>query len=117
MIDGKRVIAVIAARGGSKGLPRKNVRMVGGRPLVAWPVLAARGSRIVDRVIVSTDDPEIADAARRKLVASCHFIRPAESSSDTASSMSVVRHALDVLAAGGDDYDYVALVGTHVSAH
>lgn len=109
MIDGKRVIAVIAARGGSKGLPRKNVRMVGGRPLVAWPVLAARGSRIVDRVIVSTDDPEIADAARQA-GGELPFIRPAELSSDTASSMSVVRHALDVLAAGGDDYDYVVLL-------
>ena len=64
MIGGERVLAVIAARGGSKGLPRKNLRMLGGRPLVSWPVAAAKAARAVDRVLISSDDPEIIRAAQ-----------------------------------------------------
>lgn len=64
MISGLRVIALVPARGGSKKVKRKNVRMLGGKPLVAWPVHSARESPYVDRILVSTDDDEIATAAR-----------------------------------------------------
>ena len=89
------VVAVIPARGGSKGLPGKNLASVGGVPLVARAVHAARAARLVQRVVVSTDDPLIAEIARdagAEIVA-----RPVGLSGDTASSESAVLHALDVL--------------------
>jgi N-acylneuraminate cytidylyltransferase len=88
-------LAVIPARGGSKGVPRKNLRLLGGVPLVAHAIRAARGARRVTRVLVSTDDPEIARVATEygaEVIA-----RPSELSGDTASSESAVLHALDVL--------------------
>lgn len=93
----KPVLGIIPARGGSKGVPRKNVRLLLGRPLIAHTIEAALQSRTVSRVIVSTDDAEIAEVAR-KAGAEVPFIRPAEFAGDTASSLSVVRHALAWLA-------------------
>jgi len=89
------VLAVIPARGGSKGLPRKNVQPVGGVPLVARAVRAALGASHVSRVVVSTDDPEIAAAARAAGSDIIH--RPQDISGDTASSESALLHALDHL--------------------
>ena len=60
-----KVLGLIPARGGSKGIPRKNVRMIAGRPLIAWSIEAALRSRHLDRVVVSTEDESIADVARR----------------------------------------------------
>ena len=93
MIDGLRVLALITARGGSKGLPGKNIRPAGGKPLLAWTVDAARGSRYCDRVVISTDDQAIADTARAH---GCEvpFMRPADLATDSTSSMDVVLHAL-----------------------
>lgn len=93
MIDGLRVLALITARGGSKGLPGKNIRPAGGKPLLAWTVDAARGSRYCDRVVISTDDEAIAATAREH---GCEvpFMRPAALATDTASSMDVVLHAM-----------------------
>lgn len=64
MIKDKKVIAVIPARGGSKGLPRKNVKLLAGKPLIAYTIFAAKNSKLVDRVFVSTEDKEIADVAK-----------------------------------------------------
>ena len=64
MIDGLKVLAVVPARGGSKGLPRKNILDLAGRPLIAWTLAAAQESRLIDRCVVSTDDEEIAEVAR-----------------------------------------------------
>ena len=93
MIDGLRVLALITARGGSKGLPGKNIRPAGGKPLLAWTVDAAHGSRYCDRVVISTDDEAIAATARAH---GCEvpFMRPAALATDSASSMDVVLHAL-----------------------
>ena len=102
------VVAIIPARGGSKGVPRKNVRRVGGVPLVARAVAAARAAASVDRVVVSTDDPEIAAVAEEwgaQVIA-----RPADLAGDTASSESAVLHSLDVLAHAGVDVDVVVFV-------
>lgn len=104
-----RVLAVVAARGGSKGLPGKNIRPLAGRPLVAWSVAAALGAECVSRVIVSTDDDRIADAARAA-GADVPFMRPAHLAIDTASSMDVVFHALDTLEAEGQRFDYILLL-------
>jgi N-acylneuraminate cytidylyltransferase len=88
-------LAVIPARGGSKGIPRKNVRPVAGKPLLAWTIEAARLARRVGRVVVSTDDPEIALVARQ--YGADVIDRPAEISGDTASSEAALLHALDHL--------------------
>lgn len=87
-----RTVAIIPARGGSKGIPGKNIRPVGGVPLIGRTVLAARAAASVDRVFVSTDDPAIAAAAER--YGAGVIARPAEISGDTASSESAVLHAL-----------------------
>ncbi len=85
-------LAIIPARGGSKGLPRKNVRLLGGIPLIAHTIQAALKSRI-ERVIVSTDDEEIAEISR-EWGAEVPFLRPPEYSTDQSTSLSVLLHAL-----------------------
>jgi N-acylneuraminate cytidylyltransferase len=105
MIDGLRVLAVIPARGGSKELQRKNVLPLAGRPLLAWTVRAALASVYLDRVVLSSDDPEIQEAARTE---GCDvpFDRPADLALDTTSSMEVLKHALAHL----PGYDMVVLL-------
>jgi N-acylneuraminate cytidylyltransferase/CMP-N,N'-diacetyllegionaminic acid synthase len=109
MIDDKRVLAIVPARKGSKGLPLKNIRPLAGKPLLAWPIAAARASAHVDRVIISTDDRGFADIAVEH-GADAPFLRPAELASDTAPSLGFILHALDTLEADGDVYDYVVLL-------
>jgi len=105
MIAGKKVLALIPARGGSKGVPRKNLREAGGRPLIAWSIVAARASQLVDRVVVSSDDAEILVVAR-EWGAEAPFTRPAELARDDTPSIDVALHALDAL----PGYDYLALL-------
>lgn len=109
MIDGCKVLALVPARRGSKGLPLKNIRPLQGKPLLAWPIEAARNSRFVDRVVMSTDDAEFA-AAARAAGADTPFLRPAELANDSAPSIGFILHALDTLAASGEQYDYLALL-------
>jgi CMP-N,N'-diacetyllegionaminic acid synthase len=90
------MIAIITARGGSKGLPRKNVLPFCGKPLIAHTIDAAKNSRAVDRIVVSTDDEEIA-AVSRAYGAEVPFVRPPELSTDTARSREVLLHALEFL--------------------
>ena len=104
---GERVAAIIPARGGSKGVPRKNLRRVGGIPLVVRAIRAARAAGI-PLIVVSTDDDEIATvsaAAGARVVR-----RPAKLSGDTASSESAILHALDELDAAGEGVDVVAFL-------
>ena len=91
-----RTLALIVARGGSKSLPRKNVLALAGRPLIAHTILAARACTGLDRIILSTDDDEIA-AVAREYGAEVPFMRPAELAGDTAHVMDVTRHALQYL--------------------
>lgn len=105
-----RVLFVITARGGSKGVPRKNIRMVGKLPLIAYKIIAARKCDIDKRIIVSTDDAEIAEVSR-KYGAEVPFMRPAELATDTASSMDVVSHAMAwVREHDQERYEYVCLL-------
>lgn len=106
MIEGDRVLAVIAGRGGSKGLPRKNIRELAGKPLIAWSIEAAAGSAFLDRTIVSTDDPEIADVAR-KWGGDVPFLRPEELATDASSIIDAVLHAVDRLR---EPYRYAVLL-------
>ncbi len=91
-------LAVIPARGGSKAIPRKNLRPLAGKPLIAWTIAAALQARRVDRVLVSTDDEEIA-ATARAAGAEVPFLRPAELAGDDVHSVHSVLHALDWLEA------------------
>lgn len=94
MINGKSVIAIIPARGGSKGLPGKNIKKLCGKPLIAWSIEAGLGSQYIDEVMVTTDSEEIARVAR-EFGASVPFMRPTELASDTSTSMDAIKHALD----------------------
>ena len=87
------ILALIPARGGSKGIPRKNIRSFAGYPLIAWSIAAAKQSRLVTRVIVSTDDEEIAEVAR-EWGAETPFFRPAELAQDKTTDLPVFEHAL-----------------------
>ena len=90
------VLAIIPARGGSKGIPRKNIRNFYGFPLIAWSIAAAKQSALVTRVIVSTDDAEIA-AVARAWGAETPFLRPAEFAQDKTTDLPVFAHALEWL--------------------
>ena len=85
-------LGIITARGGSKGIPRKNIKMIAGKPLIAWTIEAAKKSKLLDRCIVSTEDREIADISRR--YGAEVIDRPAELANDTATSLSVIQHVL-----------------------
>ena len=89
-------IAVIPARGGSKRVPRKNIRTFAGQPIIVWPIKAALSSGLFDQVVVSTDDAEIAEVARAA-GASVPFMRPENLSDDYADTKSVIRHAISEL--------------------
>ena len=109
MFRGGKVLALIPARTGSKGLPHKNVLSVGGLPLVAWSILAAKESRYVDRIVVSTDGAEIANVAR-EYGADVPFLRPAHLATDHAPTGDVVLHCLDQLEKEGSTYDLLVLL-------
>jgi CMP-N-acetylneuraminic acid synthetase len=96
-----QITAIIPARGGSKGIARKNLAPLGGRPLIAWTIDAARRTTTFNRVIVSTDDVEIANVATQ-YGAEVPFMRPAVLADDVAPALAVIRHALEALQAEGD---------------
>lgn len=104
-----KVLAVIPARGGSKGIPHKNLVPLNGRPLISYTIEAARECSFIDRIIVSTDDPEIRDVAI-EWGAEAPFLRPAYLSDDTAKSIDVLIHAVDFCKREDDPYDIVVLL-------
>jgi N-acylneuraminate cytidylyltransferase len=93
----EEVLALIPARGGSKGIPGKNLIEIAGKPLIAWSILQARAASCVQRVVVSTDDPLIA-AVAAEWGADVPFLRPAELAQDLSPDIDVFRHALETLA-------------------
>jgi CMP-N,N'-diacetyllegionaminic acid synthase len=110
MINQRRVIAIIPARGGSKGVPQKNIKMICGKPLIVWTIEKALKSRFIDELIVSTDDDEIAHISAAA-GASVPFRRPAELATDTAPTMAAIDHALDYFRAARDmTFEYVVLL-------
>ena len=94
MIDGKSVIASIPARGGSKGLPGKNIRNLCGKPLIAWTIEIAKKSRYLDKIVVSTDTGEIADIAV-EYGAEIPYLRPSSLALDDTPTYAVVEHMLE----------------------
>lgn len=106
----QQVLAIIPARGGSKGIPRKNVRLLNGRPLIEYTCDAARQSRLISRAIVSTDCSEIADVARQSGV-EVPFLRPPELAADGSPTIDVIDHALRwIQGTCGDQYEVVVLL-------
>ena len=110
MINDKKVLAIIPARGGSKGLPGKNIKELCGRPLLAWSIEVARVCRNIDRVVVSTDDGQIAEVAKKYGI-EVPFMRPARLANDTASAIDVIFHAINWLK-DHEDYrpEYILLL-------
>jgi CMP-N,N'-diacetyllegionaminic acid synthase len=105
VINGKRVLAIIPARGGSKGIPRKNIAQVAGKPLIAWTIEEAKKSRYIDRLILSSEDPEIIEVAK---LFGCDvpFVRPKEIAMDDTPGIDPVIHACKEL----PGYEYVVLL-------
>ena len=105
MIDGRKVLGVIPARGGSRGLPGKNIAALGGRPLISWTIAAAEGADLIDRCIVSTDDNKIAKAARES-GGEVPFMRPADLATAQTPGVDPILHACDQI----DGYDIVVML-------
>lgn len=108
MENKKKVLAIIPARGGSKGVPRKNIRDLAGKPLIYWTIKAALDSGVIDRLVVSTEDEEIAEVARAH--GAEVVMRPQELASDTALTEPVMLHVLEELEKEGYVPEYVSLI-------
>lgn len=105
MINDKRVLAIIPARGGSKGVPRKNVRLLAGKPLIAWTIEEAKKSRYIDRLVLSSEDQEIINVAK-EYGCEVPFVRPENLAQDETPGMDPVLHALKKV----QGYDYIVLL-------
>lgn len=104
----KRVLGIIPARGGSKRLPRKNIKILIDKPLIAWTIERTNCSKILTKTIVNTDDEEIAQVAK-KYGGEVPFLRPESLASDEASSYDVIFHTINFFEEKGEFFDYVAL--------
>jgi len=105
MFKSQTILAIIPARGGSKGVLRKNIKPAGGKPLIGWIVEAAKKSRYIDRLILSSDDSEIINVAKR-YGCDVPFVRPSNLAWDGSSVSDVVLHAINEI----EGYDYVMLL-------
>jgi len=103
------ILGLIPARGGSKGIPEKNIRKLAGKPLIAWTIEAARKSRYLDRVIVNTDSPKIA-ACARAYGAKTPFMRPKNLAQDSSRMIDVILHTLSWCRAHNTIPDIIALL-------
>ncbi|NPV89922.1 MAG: acylneuraminate cytidylyltransferase family protein [Firmicutes bacterium] len=106
MIEGRRVLGVIPARGGSKGIARKNLKPLAGQPLIAWTIEEASRSQYLDRLILSSEDPEIIKEAKKR---GCEapFVRPAELAADETPGIEPVLHAINAIE---ERFDYIVLL-------
>lgn len=101
-----KILCTICARGGSKGVPGKNIKQLNGKPLIAYTIETAQKWDKADKIIVSTDNPEIADKAKKYGV-DVPFLRPHELAEDNSGKMEAIRHAVDFLEQRGEYYDIV----------
>lgn len=106
MFKNKRILALIPARGGSKRIPEKNTLPLAGKPLIAWTIEAAKKSKYLDRIIVSTDDKKIKKISEEYGV-DVPFIRPNDLATDEAGSVDVIKHAISAI---GEKYTYIVLL-------
>jgi N-acetylneuraminate synthase len=108
MIQNKKVFAIILARGGSKGIPRKNIKLLAGKPLIAYTINEAKKSKYIDKIIVSTDDSEIAEVSKR--YGSKIQIRPKELAQDNTPSLPALQYVVKTLEEQGENIDIVVLL-------
>jgi CMP-N,N'-diacetyllegionaminic acid synthase len=106
VFKGRTILAIIPARGGSKGVPRKNIRLLAGKPLIAWTIAEAKKSKYIDRLILSSEDDEIIEVAR-DFGCEIPFKRPVELAQDDTPGIEPVIHAINTL---GEKYDFVVLL-------
>lgn len=109
MYKGKKILGLIPARGGSKGIPSKNIIEIYGKPLIQYSIECAKGSKYLDRTIISTDDTKIKDVAVR-CGGDVPFMRPPELALDTSKTIDAVVHAINWLKEHGEEYDYLVLL-------
>ena len=109
MFENKKILCIIPARGGSKRLPGKNIKPFLGKPLIAYAIDAAKASKYVDRVLVSTDDNAIA-AVANQFGADVPFNRPVELASDTATTLSVLQHAIEFVEQRAVSFEIIVLI-------
>jgi len=109
MIVNKKILAIIPARSGSKGLPGKNIMPMCGKPLIGWSISQAFGSHYIDEVLVTSDSQDIIDIAK-EFGAITPLVRPKSLASDNASSVDVLLHAVEFLTEKGHMYDYLVLL-------
>lgn len=109
MYKNKKILAVIPARGGSKGIPSKNIIVVGGKPLIQYTIDCAKHSKYIDRAVISTDSEEI-----KRVSIECGgdvpFMRPKELALDTSKTIDCIVHAVNTLKEMGENYDYVMII-------
>ncbi|PRR82846.1 cytidylyltransferase domain-containing protein [Clostridium vincentii] len=106
MINNKSILAIIPARGGSKGIPRKNIKLLNGKPLISYTIEEALKSKYIDRVIVSTDNEEIANISK-SYGAECPFLRPIELAQDDSTTMDTILYNINELK---EKFDYICLL-------
>jgi CMP-N,N'-diacetyllegionaminic acid synthase len=106
MIEGQKILGIIPARGGSKTIPRKNVKVLAGKPLIAWTIEAARKSQYLDRLILSSEDAEIIEVAR-EWGCEVPLLRPVELAQDDTPGIEPVIHAINTI---GEKFDYIVLL-------
>ncbi len=104
-----KILGLIPARGGSKGVPQKNIKKLSGKPLIAYTIEQANNALLLEKTILSTDDEKIAEVARHYGL-EVPFMRPAELAQDHSGSFEVVQHALDFMESQGEVYDAVCLL-------
>ena len=109
MYNNKRIIAIIPARGGSKGIPHKNIINLGGKPLISYTIEAALKSKYIDYTMVSTDDEDIAKVSI-EYGALIPFMRPSELASDTSKTLDVIIHAIDTLRNMDENFSILVLL-------
>lgn len=109
MYKGKKITALITARGGSKGIPKKNITMLCGKPLIQWTVESAMNSGYIDKIFLSTDNDEIINSVK-KFPVEVPFKRPKSLSSDKATSTDVILHFIEWMKKSGNEYDVLLLL-------
>lgn len=109
MYQNKKILAIIPARGGSKGIPSKNIINIYGKPLIQYSIECAKESKYIDRIIISTDDLKIKEVAE-KCGGDVPFLRPSELAQDTSRTIDCLVHAVNWLKEQGEEYDYLVLL-------
>ena len=109
MYNKKKILAIIPARGGSKGLSQKNIKLLLGKPLIGWTIEQAKSSKYIDEIHVSTDDREIADIAE-KFDVKIPQLRPANLALDSTSSMDVVEYIIELYSKNSEEFDIIILL-------